>query len=223
MTKPLLLSLAAIGLASTAWGELSTPDAKYRSIRSDGTGNCIFSDGSLPYEQEGGYSVKTAFTAPEVIKEARCYFPKQLNEYQAQGGFFNSLRDEYGRYNVQWVVSDASGTTQWESVGQLRMDNSSWSWDQQRFIVDPGDSRCSSKDESSLGSSSGCLDPGAQLRAIATKEGAALPYTGKVCAFVFMNWTDHFEKRWDGAREIKDPVNIQTTNIASGCTTYTVQ
>ncbi|MFH1466047.1 MAG: hypothetical protein ABIO70_16805 [Pseudomonadota bacterium] len=219
MRRPLLvlLPVAALTIAGSAWATLTTPDAKYRALKPDGTGNCVFSDGSLPYQQEDGYSVKAAFTAPEIIKEARCYFPQQLQEYQSLGAFFNSLRDEYGRYNVHWVVADDKGVSQWETVGVLRMNGDNATWDQQRFIMDPSDSRCSTK------SDAGCLDPDAVIRAIAAKQGAALPYTGKVCGFVFLNWSDDFEKRWDGAREVKDPVSIQTTNIASGCVEYTVK
>jgi hypothetical protein len=51
----------------------------------------------------------------------------------------------------------------------------------------------------------------------------ALPYTGKVCIFVFMNWADLYEERWDGVRLHQDPVSIQTTNLATGCVEYTVQ
>ena len=222
MTTKLILA-ATLLIAGSASASLSTPNAKYRSILADGTGNCIFSDGSLPFEQEGSYSVKTDFTAPERPQEVRCYFPQKLNEYQSQGAFFNSLRDESGRYNSYALVADSGGTIQWENVGVLRMNGGSYDWDQQRFIWDPSDSRCTAKDDSAQGSSAGCLDPERRLRAIAKEQGAALPYTGKVCQFVFFNWTDQFEKRWDGRQEIKDPISIQTTNIASGCAEYTVQ
>jgi hypothetical protein len=211
-----LFPLTALA-AGSAWATLTTPDAKFRALKPDGTGNCIFSDGSLPYQQEDGYSVKTAFTDPEVIKETRCYFPQQVQEYRSVGAFFNSLRDEYGRYNANFIVADAQGVPQWEAVAQLRMDADSAAWDQQRFILDPSDSRCSASDDN------GCLQPAAVLRALAQKQGAALPYTGKVCVFVFFNWSDQFEKRWDGTREVKDPVSIQATNIASGCAEYTVK
>ena len=222
MTSKLFLA-ATLLVAGSATASLSTPHAKYRAIQPDGTGNCIFSDGSLPYDQEASYSVKTAFASPDRPQEVRCYFPQKLHEYQSQGAFFNSLRDESGRYNSYVVVADASGTIQWETTGQLRMDGGSAEWDQQRFIWDPSDSRCTGKDDSGLGSSSGCLDPATRLRNIAKKQGAALPYTGKVCQFVFFNWSDSFEKRWDGTKEIKDPVSMLTTNIASGCAEYTVK
>jgi hypothetical protein len=211
------LHILAATVAGSAWAALSAPGAKYRAVRPDGTGNCIFSDGSLPYQQEDGYSVKSAFASPEVIREVRCYFAQQLQEYQSRGAFFNSIRDEHGRYNVNWIVADSQGKPQWETVGQLRMEGDSAAWDQQRFVLDPSDSRCSARDDS------GCLDPDATLRAIARKQGASLPYTGKICAFVFVNWSDKYEERWDGAVLRKSPVGIQATHLASGCAEYTIR
>jgi hypothetical protein len=214
--------LVICAFVGTAAATLNTPNAKYRKLNNDGSGNCIFSDVGLPYQQEDGYSVKKAFTAPEKIYESRCYYPQLVREFASHGASFNSLRDEYGRYNVHSVVADSQGNIEWEYVGQLRMSDSSAEWDQQRFPMELGNQHCVGKDDSALGTG-GCMDPEKRIRAIAQAEGASLPYTGKVCLFVFMNWADQYEERWDGARLINDPVSIQTTNLATGCVEYTVQ
>lgn len=226
MSKKLMIAFAAalfllVG-SITATATLNTPGAKYRNLNKDGSGNCIFSDAGLPYQEEDGYSIKKAFSAPEQIHEVRCYFPQLIREYSQHGASFNSLRDEYGRYNVHVAVADKDGYIDWENVGQLRMSDRSAEWDQQRFPMDFESGHCPGKDDSALGTA-GCLDPEKRIRDIAKKQGATLPYTGKVCLFVFMNWADQYEERWDGARLNYDPVNIQTTNLASGCATYTVQ
>jgi hypothetical protein len=226
MSRKLFLAfavvLAVLFGSLTATATLTTPDAKYRAPNKDGSGNCIFGTAGLPYQQEEGYDVKKVVSSPETIFEARCYYPQQVREYGSHGASFNSIRDEYGRYNVQVAVADAEGNIEWDNVGQLRMSDSSASWDQQRFPMEPGSSHCAGKDDSELGTG-GCLDPEKRLRDIARKRGATLPYTGKVCIFVFMNWADMYEERWDGARLIHDPVSIQTTNLASGCVEYTVR
>ncbi len=221
-TLAILLALAAFAVTITAAATLNTPDSKYRKLNNDGSGNCIFSDVGLPYQQEDSYSVKTAFTSPDKVFEVRCYYPQLVREFSGHGASFNSIRDEYGRYNVHVIVADSQDNIEWENVGQLRMSDSSAQWDQQRFPMEPGSSKCTGKDDSNLGTG-GCLDPEKRIRAIAEAEGAALPYTGKICLFVFMNWADQYQERWDGAHLIKDPVSIQTTNLASGCATYTVQ
>ncbi len=226
MSRKLSIALTAVlfTLAATigATATLNTPDARYRAPNKDGSGNCIFSDAGLPYQQEDAYDDRKNVSAPATIFEARCYYPQLVHEYAQHGASFNSIRDEYGRYNVQVVVADAGGNIEWENVGVLRMSDSSAQWDQQRFPMEPGSQHCAGKDDSALGTG-GCLDPEKRIRDIARKQGAALPYTGKVCLFVFMNWADMYEERWDGARLLKDPVSIQTTNLASGCVDYTVQ
>ncbi len=226
MSRKLTLAFAVVLFVFvgnvTATATLNTPGARYRTPNKDGSGNCIFSNVGLPYQQEDTYDVKKVISAPEKIFEARCYYPQLVREYQQHGASFNSIRDEYGRYNVQVLVADSQGNIEWESVGQLRMSESSAEWDQQRFPMEPGSSHCAGKDDSALGTG-GCLDPEKRIRAIAQEEGATLPYTGKVCVFVFMNWADQYEERWDGAHLNYDPVNIQTTNLASGCVEYTVR
>jgi len=218
-----LVSVAVVCVfVGTAAATLNTPDAKYRKLKPDGTGNCIFSTAGLPYQQEDTYNVATAITAPDEVFEARCYYPQLVREFMGIGASFNSIRDEYGRYNVHTVVADANDTIQWEYVGQLRMSDSSAEWDQQRFPMSVNSGHCRGMDDSDLGTN-GCMDPEKRIRAIAKAEGASLPYTGKVCLFVFMNWADQYEERWDGARLIEDPVNIQATNMATGCVDYTVQ
>ncbi len=226
MSRKLMIAFAAalflIAGSITATATLNTPEAKYRILNKDGSGNCIFSDVALPYQEEDSYTVKEGFSAPEKIFEARCYYPQLVREYAQHGASFNSIRDEYGRYNVQVVVADKDGYIEWESVGVQRMSDRSAEWDQQRFPLDFERGHCAGKDATDLGTA-GCLDPDKRLRDIAKKQGASLPYTGKVCVFVFMNWADQYEERWDGVRLHHDPVNIQTTNLASGCTAYTVQ
>ncbi len=223
-TLTLLLCGVALTLASSAAAELNGPDSRYRQVGENGIGNCIFSDGQLLFQKEEGYTVREAFAGPEKIVESRCYFPRMLAEYGQLGGFFNSLRDEGGRYNHWAVVTDSEGNIEWEDVGVYHADDSSYRWDQQRLVWDPASSSCAGKDSSKFGTN-GCLDPDKRIREIARQEGASLPYTGRVCVFFFINWSDQYDERWDEARGRweRNAVNVQTTNLAAGCVDYTVK
>ncbi len=97
-------------------------------------------------------------------------------------------------------------------------------WDQMRMILSTADPKCNFKDTSSLGTN-GCFDVDKQVRALATREGAALPYTGRLCVSVFLKWADSFEQKWDESRQVftKERSKVVMEYMAQDCVTYTAQ
>lgn len=219
-----LVTLAALLLSSSAAAGLLTPNSKYRKLK--GTeGNCIFSAGSLPYDKEDQYSgVADAFSTASPPAELRCYYPQQVKDYLPKGAFWNELRDENTYYNYVTVEPVGKGAAQFEQQGAYHPTDDSITWDQMRMIVSTSDPKCNFKDTSSLGTN-GCFDVDKQVRALAAREGAALPYTGRLCVSVFVKWADSFEQKWDESRQVftKERSNVKMEYIAQDCVTYTAQ
>lgn len=219
----LLVGLAVL-LSTSAVAGFLTPNAKYRKLK--GTeGNCIFSTGGLPYQKEDEYTgIRDSFSTAERPAELRCYYPQQVQDYLTKGAFWNELRDENTYYNYVTVEPVGNGGVQFEQKGAYHPTADSLTWDQMRMIVTTADPKCNWKDSSSLGTN-GCFDVDKQVRALASKEGAVLPYTGRLCVSVFVKWTDHFEQKWDESRQsfTKEKSKLVLEYIAQDCVTYTAQ
>lgn len=222
-TITLSLAIVAVCYAGAAFADLRTPNSTYRAVK-DGVGNCIFSTGDLPFDKEASYrDVKTSFGTGDVPVQIRCYYPKQLKEYVPLGRFWNQIRDE-GVWNNLFTIESKGGRLQFDRVGEYRPTSESLEWDQMRMMIEHPGGRCNFKDDSKLGKD-GCVDIDKQVRALAAAEGAALPYTAKVCISMTVKWADNFKERYDDFREawVKEKTDLRMDYVALSCVEYTAK
>ncbi len=211
-------------LAGHASADLATPNSTLRKVEGD-TGNCIFSKDMLPFDKEDTYTgVAESFETGDNPREIRCYYPRKLTEYRAVGAFYNQIRDENTYNNYFTIESMDSKVIQYEQLGDYHPDAKSDQWDQMRIPIWMDGGRCGIKDRSELGRD-GCIDIDKQVRALAAKQKAALPYAAKVCVSMQFKYSDHYEEKYDS---FSDTIKKQRTKViaqrfASGCITYTAK
>ena len=64
------------------------------------------------------------------------------------------------------------------------------------------------------------------MRALATRERAALPHTGRVCVSYSLKWTDDYVEKWDESRQAITRQRGSKVNLeymAMECMTYTAE
>jgi hypothetical protein len=224
------------GLLLVAAGALAANQAPspHRKVDTSGVGNCVFSNETLPFQKDSSYKLKTQFSVPEPVY-ARCYFPKQIQDYKSLGSVYNSIRDD-NRYGAELIHQTASNGFTMDQVNQGL--NAAENGDQQAFDL--------------AGTASS--DFGYRDRAMAEREGAKefnekknrfilalpklakylsladkkYPYTINLCVRTFVTISNQIEEesKYDSSTKktiiTKKPI-YKTQTIAKGCFDYTIK
>ena len=194
---PVVLGGLAVALTATTVSAALVTQSKYRVVDGNGSGNCIFSSAPMPFQKDDSYTgVQTKFSTDDRPVEIRCYFGQKVGDHRAKGAFYNSIRDENEYYNFLTIEEVDDGPTFYERLGSYSPDGASVDWEQMRMGIGPGAAvNCNFKADDDLGTE-GCMDIDKQVRALAAKKGANLPFAAEVCISFYYKWTDEYEEKW---------------------------
>lgn len=214
-----VVAFFALCIVSLSFAQKKANTNKYIKVE-QGIGNCIFSTMVLELGKEDTYKdVRSEFTAPEKV-HVRCYFPKQLQDYEAKGKLSNSLRN--GVYFDELTVESIKTTSGFKYEMETKYNEEKQkTWASGRFDLVLEADGCDWKYSPGYKE---CVDIEKDVREIAKQDKQALPYTARVCVQVYMTYADDKKAQWDEyskSWETKDVV--YKTPLAESCFKYTVK
>jgi hypothetical protein len=214
LSVALIVSVPAVSSAQNSFARIKA-----------GVGNCIFSTAPLGYQKEASYKgVKPEYGTGDVPIEMRCYMEKKLGQLVSLGAMYNQMRDDGDFNNYFTIQSIKSGKTHWQMLGRYTTDKTVLGWDQLRMKISSPNGRCNIKDRGDLGRN-GCVDIDAQVKALAQKEGAALPYTASICMSIQLKWSDKYKVQisQDGRAVEAKRTRVNQKVLAQSCVKYTAR
>lgn len=206
----------SVTLLLLATGNAAEINASPHRKVENGIGNCVFSRKELPFKKDATFAgLTTQFEGPGPVY-ARCYYPKTVGEYRNEGKLRSQIRgDAMNKPSINRRLQFA--TPVWYYQHTVDAGPKNLHRDQAYLWLTPS-GQCDMRKKPRTGE---CVNIEAEVRKMAEKEGASLPFTTQVCMHIDFDVVNEKIPNPDNVLEQIDKKQFVT--IAKGCFDYTVK